>query len=594
MRIQATEKEVRRMLRLGGTMHEEQEIPEHMEEFLSDFARNKTVCGQLPDYYFEHIVNHLNLSNIYIRFTPNTLSIYNNNCVPISQNSQLHTFNINLDSDFIEMLKGTGENGMWDWQTDTFRESSEYESVEFYELYLTNVSDNTRWCHGNAPVHFASNLGRFIGRCYPTINSVMLCDLTHDPKGVDVLIEVLEQLVTHGLIGQRTSKELPEKKKKSKKIKLPKISLGADPEFEVLSRTGYVISMREHGSPYSGIVTEVDTSICEDCGDCDGEDFEQCRRDRSEAARYAPVGVDDAGHMVEFRPKPASTPTEIVRNIKELFEGVDASAVFSARGDVYPLGGHIHVGFDVNMPVHPTSNLLRLLDHFIGNPTRKMSGDARGHYNNLSAFETKPYGFEYRTPPAAIFAHPNMVYVTMKIVKQIVKRYLNCELFELQDYSLTLDELRKYAKLTVSQAKFYMKFIEKYRLESTYQDNLACTWNRNAKPIKLDKVDKFRISFGDDWHPAIRNRIINELEKIEVPMGRQPIRIRLYGLNSERGDVVAGINSPINERIDHPQGSNVPFRVRIGLPYTFRIGQYCQDAQNTLIAIIVNKVSTII
>lgn len=136
----------------------------------------------------------------------------------------------------------------------------------------------------------------------------------------------------------------------------------------------------------------------------------------------AKVGCDGAGTPVEIRPAPSS-----IRNVNRLCENVNGLLkriaryvngkkykLFAGCGDrrtskydderyYVPIGGHIHFG-------SPTLNkwnrkkLIHILDTYFTPLTNMMiNSDSirqriESGYGKLKAYETKAYGFEYRTP----------------------------------------------------------------------------------------------------------------------------------------------------------------------------------------------------
>ena len=119
----------------------------------------------------------------------------------------------------------------------------------------------------------------------------------------------------------------------------------------------------------------------------------------------SPFGLDGHAATAELRPTPSRCPTCVVNHIQELLrhppKGIPPTEYWRA-GTRYagrPLGGHIHFG----MPVTPT--FLSALRHFLAIPVVAIERDhgARGSYGKIGCggeYETKPYGFEYRSLPS--------------------------------------------------------------------------------------------------------------------------------------------------------------------------------------------------
>ena len=131
------------------------------------------------------------------------------------------------------------------------------------------------------------------------------------------------------------------------------------------------------------------------------------------ASASNPVGTDGEAQgyrdVGEFRPKEGS-PKVLKDNMKGLLtelgvmirdSGSNTEKVYTGGGKTLSksIGGHIHFN------IASSKELIRLLDDFIGKPLLAMKGSERSSGNNygkLSDIESKPYGFEYRTPPSFI------------------------------------------------------------------------------------------------------------------------------------------------------------------------------------------------
>ena len=125
------------------------------------------------------------------------------------------------------------------------------------------------------------------------------------------------------------------------------------------------------------------------------------------------VGVDECNNTGELRPQ-EGTPAKVVKNTatllsklgrvikqRELLVYAGASVcVDEGDGDSdIDLGGHIHF----NIPY--CGDFVTALDAFIGRPMLRMRDSDRrtgDEYGELSEWESKAYGFEYRTPPSFI------------------------------------------------------------------------------------------------------------------------------------------------------------------------------------------------
>jgi hypothetical protein len=181
------------------------------------------------------------------------------------------------------------------------------------------------------------------------------------------------------------------------------ILLGGDPEFEVVDiLSGEVIPARE-----------VDL-------------FEEGGENPSSV-----VGTDGCSDIAEIRPRACETPEDYVREVRSILEFIkekNPRIDLSVEGNNYPLGGHIHVGAkDAHVRETLQTNVrvfVEALDDFIGKILLPTSGSARGRYAVLSAYEEKPHGWEYRTPPASIYGDLEVLRITYKLVKGLVEKLL--------------------------------------------------------------------------------------------------------------------------------------------------------------------------
>lgn len=256
------------------------------------------------------------------------------------------------------------------------------------------------------------------------------------------------------------------------------------------------------------------------------------------------IGADGAGSQVEIRPKPGRNHIELVRNIKRLISKINVP--LSIKGDRYPLGGHIHLGFSderVRKIVKDNINILyivKLLDDFIGKPLLALSGEARGSYKRLGAYEMKPWGFEYRTPPAAYLLSPDITKIVFKIARNTVKYFLEKGMITYQVDESGLPTFRDYMRIAKLSALEYSKF---KNFISEYGNYLGEAINANWGKIKPEY--QISVRFRDDWDSDIRRFVEEWLErkfKRSRIKRKKSIEVVLFGLRKERGEVVYGFN----------------------------------------------------
>ncbi len=134
------------------------------------------------------------------------------------------------------------------------------------------------------------------------------------------------------------------------------------------------------------------------------------------------ISADGARNQREIRPDPASSPEELVENIRDL---IKISSFFgedlSVAGKLYPLGGHIHIG-----GTGPSTELIHLLDYFLS-PFNQFNSNERNDskYGKPGDFRYQPHGFEYRTPPAAWLLSPILALKTLQLTKVVVEHLIN-------------------------------------------------------------------------------------------------------------------------------------------------------------------------
>jgi hypothetical protein len=173
------------------------------------------------------------------------------------------------------------------------------------------------------------------------------------------------------------------------------LTLGGDPEFEVVDpKSGEIIP-----------ATRVPLFV--------------------EGGLSGPMGLDKEYPIAEFRPAPAYSEEEYVRNFLTLVERVrEEGVLLCTKGDLYPLGGHIHIGSPdyriIKALKDEVQSFVRVLDDFVGRVLLPTSGKGRGGYYSLFAYKYKPYGWEYRTPPASYYADPEMIRIVFKLVRNLV------------------------------------------------------------------------------------------------------------------------------------------------------------------------------
>jgi uncharacterized protein YcgL (UPF0745 family) len=224
--------------------------------------------------------------------------------------------------------------------------------------------------------------------------------------------------------------------------------------------------------------------------------------------KYA-IGLDGSGAQIEFRPFPSDNIDNLMNNFKTLlsiFRNKYPKFQLSFTGNVYPLGAHIHF----SLP--PDSSFIKILDNWLGERLINFSGTARGNYKALSAYREQPHGFEYRSLPSFIFAHPALTYSVFKIAQKLAYYYY----FDPEGVSLypNPEEINR-----LEIQKEYQIIMNAHQFLKT---NLFSNWKIHSQG---------NIIFTDTWSNEIVAFLINKLEK-EIP---NDITIHFFGFKIERG-----------------------------------------------------------
>jgi len=363
--------------------------------------------------------------------------------------------------------------------------------------------------------------GRVAG-LYFTRNRVLVAtDWTHNSACLEAFKKLLPKL----------SEIFKKREKKAPKF-TPRFCFGADPEFELVDR-------RDRCIVSASVVISGGTSV----------------NDK--------IGVDGSGSQVELRPEPSENINKFLSNVKSVLKEFVHSYPYyslSVKGDSYPLGGHIHVS------ISPDTQVLKLLDNWVGGRVIDLSGGARGSYKRLSAYETKSWGFEYRTPPAAIFLSPDVLKAVLVIMKGVLKAYFNggVALYPGEEEVKRLGLEKHWEVLN--------KFINDY---AELDKDVLKQWRVNVKV-----EPKVELSFGDDWRGEVKN-FVRDLffkkvnKKMMKRLNKRGIyRVVFFGLRKERGEV-CNFESSVFKRIDFSY--SVSRGAAFGFPWVVRMPEVFTD-----------------
>jgi formylmethanofuran dehydrogenase subunit E len=178
--------------------------------------------------------------------------------------------------------------------------------------------------------------------------------------------------------------------------KTGKITLGADPEFE--------------------LIVDGHLSVADDLLENDID------------LPWGVIGKDGAGDQLELRPKPAYSPSVLVKNVGRLLLSVPngVGALPSTMGEEYPLGGHIHIG---GVSKDELEGALEVVDDAFGHIFYHMNSEARldSSYGQVGDWRPQPWGVEYRTPPASVWSHPEVALTFLRAIKWVAEKVLEGE-----------------------------------------------------------------------------------------------------------------------------------------------------------------------
>jgi hypothetical protein len=259
--------------------------------------------------------------------------------------------------------------------------------------------------------------------------------------------------------------------------------------------------------------------------------------------RYS-IGLDGSGAQIEFRPYPSDTVEKLLDNFRtllDIFSRKYSKFRLSFTGDKYPLGAHIHF----SLPTDPT--FIKVLDNWLGKELIDFSGKARGNYKVLSSYRRQPHGFEYRSLPSFIFAHPSLAYSVFKVAQKLAYSYY----FDKEGVSLSPNPDE----------------INRLKIQNEYQIIMnAHKFINNTNLYKNWEITREgNITFTDTWNNEVVVFVINKLAN-KIP---KDLTLHFFGFKKERGNV---LNFELEgfQKLDE-----FPIRVsedyfKFGIPYFLR------------------------
>jgi len=311
----------------------------------------------------------------------------------------------------------------------------------------------------------------FMGLYIPNNNILIVGDWSHSAYGIRFIDKILYDALVDRLDLMPLQRVIIRKRRRPRLM----IQLGSDPEFELVSR-------------YSNEVVNASSKI------------------KTTSHPEGGLGRDGAGSQVELRPRAATTPEEavdILKHLLERFYRMYPAYDLGVAGHSYPLGGHIHIG--VGRTYVPPQHLVKMLDDFIGAPTLNLSGKARSGYKTLGAYETKGWGFEYRSAPALIFMTPEITRLAYKIAQNITNRFVNGVKEFTYKYPIGFKELVDTAGLEPEEAQTYLNFINNVLVRvGARNDRMLVEWGVDKPMLTADPNATINTGRVSAQHPLGR------------------------------------------------------------------------------------------
>jgi hypothetical protein len=401
----------------------------------------------------------------------------------------MNEHNINVLNGLPEMYEGMAEH--------LGRPESE---TELYCMSHMTIVHNS----SGEPASVAKINGHVIGYYLPGLNTWLATNWTWHIHYMTIVLSYVWPKLVEAFGIQPCDNSLSAEKRLGPTANRIEVTIGCDPEFETMR---------------NGVIIRADNVVTRD----------------NAVSPTTELGLDGSCAQVEVRPKPSKNPGKVVKNIRDIlkkFASQYGNIDLTDSGNHYPLGGHIHVG--VGQPIELDRELCMILDDFIGRPTLNLSGSARENYKQLGAHRSQPHGFEYRSPPAAVYQNPQIAYIVFKLAKNLSERYFNQETIKYDDRP-TIQDYMQVGGLTEKQATYFMKFINEYKPEKS----IRSSWKVEPALVNTNFRSNVTIEFHDEWSPETTAYLMEEITASVNPS--LPVTVSFYGLNSDRGSDICTI-----------------------------------------------------
>jgi len=216
-----------------------------------------------------------------------------------------------------------------------------------------------------------------------------------------------------------------------------------------------------------------------------------------------------------------------------------------------------------------------LLDYFLGLPFWNVSGKARGSYKKISCVVNQEWGFEYKSTPSACFANPKITGICVKILSKVVKDYFAGKDFTIhKERDVSNTQLRKYAGLDTEEITYFRQFLDTFS-KTSYKENILAAW---VKEFPETKPAPLKVVLADHWaskkKKVVQKAIDEAFTKVKFS---KDIDICIFGLGSERGNVVSGILEGALPSEDISYVNADAYNYSIGVPLSFREGSSSLD-----------------
>lgn len=263
----------------------------------------------------------------------------------------------------------------------------------------------------------------------------------------------------------------------SKDISQNKITLGTDPEFEILNSENMNITPME---------------------------VKNCKK----------IGLDGCGRQLEIRPAFKYSPKDITNEISNIMKILNGKKI-SVNEGTEPLGAHIHIGIDTVWYNIDKENINQVLSNiyscFIGSIFIETNNDLRRYHNygNINDYRNQNHGIEYRSLPSYVFIDKKLTNLIFKIFYNITEYFINrIEHNEpiIFHRKPTLDEYKKIAGISFNELRILKNYAtEKYNRN---KNNILKYW------VKPDKEKRIKIIWEGDFSDKVKKEIENYTQNL--------------------------------------------------------------------------------